>query len=483
MNIVYLNGPFQQKAYSRSSRSPAVTKSGTLYYPIWLSYAAGLARQETDYHIQLIDAVAQGWDTSDLINYLKGNRPDLLFCDTTTPSIKEDIATVTALKEAFPQCRTVLVGTHATALPEVILRDNAPIDAVARGEYDLTAIEMARALDEGRSWETLTGVCLPDQNEILYTADRELIVDLDRFPFVSKMYRDFLRLDKYFFAAGRFPMVMTITSRGCPYRCQWCLYPQVMHGGMYRTRSSQNVADEFAFISEEMPMVKEVGIEDDLFTADKQRLHDICRLLIKQNNRLKFWCDTRVDLDYDTMRLMKAAGCRLLIAGFESGSQPVLDRINKRTTVEQAYMFMSDARRADLLVHGCFVLGNPGETRRTMRATLDLAKRLDPDTAQFFPMMVYPGTTMYNWVREKGYLQTENFNEWLTPEGLHNSVVDLPGLSAREILRFCDHARREFYLRRRYIFRKLKQSIVNPWEARRNVKAFRRFARHLIPTS
>ena len=483
MKIIYLNGPYRKLPYSRSSRTPAVTKSGTIYYPIWLAYAAGLARRKSDFDVRLLDAVAQKWDHAQLIDFLKIAPPHLVFCDTSTPSIYEDLATAAAIKESFSHCRVVLVGTHATALPVQLLNADHRIDAVIRGEYDLTALELAWALDQNRSWQSVPGITLRQNDESIHTPDRDLIDDLDQFPFAAETYRDFLRLEDYFFAAAQYPMVMTVTSRGCPHRCWWCLYPQVMHRGRFRTRSGKNVADEFAYLSRELPHVREVGIEDDLFTADKKRLREICRLLIAQNNKLNFWCDTRVDLDYETMRLMKAAGCRLLIAGFETASQTILDTIDKGTQVDQAFEFMAHARRARLLVHGCFVLGNPGETPATMQDTLNLAKKLDPDTVQFFPMIVYPGTRMYQWAKDNRCLRTEDFNHWLTPDGLHNFVVDLPGLPGHEVLRFCDYARRRFYLRKKYVVRKLTQSLSDRHEARRNLKAFRRFARFLVNAS
>jgi len=482
MKVVYLNGPFRGMAYSRSSRSPAVTKSGTIYYPLWLAYAAGMAERQQQFEVVLLDAVAGKLDRSDLVEQLLSIRPNLVFCDTSTPSIYEDVATAGAIKQALPQCRVVMVGTHATALPDEVLMMDQRIDAVARGEYELTAVELARTLVEQRSWREVAGVSLREGERIVHTPQRELIDDLDSLPFVSEVCARHLNISDYFFAAAQYPMVMTVTSRGCPYRCRWCLYPQVMHRGKYRMRSSASVAKEFAYIAEELPEVREVGIEDDLFTGNKGRLRQTCRQLIRQNNRLNFWCDTRVDLDYETMRLLKAAGCRLLIVGFESGNQAVLDAINKKAQVEQAFEFVHNAKRAGLLVHGCFVLGNPGETCDTMRQTLSFAQRLDPDTAQFFPMIVYPGTAMYEWAQQNGYLRTNNYAEWLTSDGLHNSIVDLPGLTGQEVRRFCDAARREFYLRRGYIFKKLGQSLRNIHEARRNVKAFCRFARHLART-
>ena len=480
MKILYLNGPYRKLSYSRCSRSPAVTKSGTIYYPIWLAYAAGLAKQQGNWQVDLIDAVARKWNRAELIKYLNNDPPDMVFCDTSTPSIYEDLATAAAIKDAFSHCRVVMVGTHASALPEEVLACDKRIDAVARGEYDITAIELTRALAQDKPWDQIPGLTLRRGDKFLHTPKRDLITDLDSLPFAGEIYKEFLNIENYFFAAARFPMVMIITSRGCPHRCRWCLYPQVMHRGKYRLRSSANVAEEFAYIARELPDVREVGIEDDLFTGDKKRLHEICELLIKQNNRLNFWCDTRTDLDYETMRLMKAAGCRMLIAGFENADQAILDQIKKGTQSQQAYKFMADARRANLLVHGCFVLGNPGENHDTMNATLDLAKKLDPDTAQFFPMIVYPGTSMYKWAQENNYLKTTNYNDWLTPDGMHNCVTDLPQLTANQVLQFCDHARRAFYLRRGYIFKKMMQSLIKPSEAKRNVKAFRRFAQHLV---
>lgn len=483
MNLVYLNGPYRGAAYSRSSRSPAVTKSGTVYYPLWLAYAAGWAGQQTDCQVTLLDAVARRLDLPLLLEVLGAIKPDIVYCDTSTPSITEDLATAAAVKRRFPDCRLVLVGPHASALPEAVLRAEPAVDAVCRGEFDATAVALAEAQQVGRDWAEVPGVSVRRGDEVIHAPERPLLADLDALPFVSAVYAKHLHVEDYFFAAAQYPMVMTVTSRGCPHRCQWCLYPQVMHRGKYRRRSAADVAAEFAWITDNLPAVREVGIEDDLFTGDRRRLHEICDLLIAQNNRLGFWCDTRVDLDYESMVRLRQAGCRLLIAGFESGSQAVLDRIGKGTRVETAYDFMAHAKRAGLLVHGCFVLGNPGETTATMAETLAFAKRLDPDTAQFFPMIVYPGTAMYDQARQQGWLRTEDFGQWLTPAGLHDSVVDLPGLSGVEVRRFCDDARREFYLRRRYILKKVGQSVSDVHEARRNLKAFMRFARHLVRAS
>ena len=253
-----------------------------------------------------------------------------------------------------------------------------------------------------------------------------------------------------------------------------------MHREKYRKRSPENVAAEFAYISEQMPQIREVGIEDDLFTADLKWLKKTCELLIAQNNKLGFWVDTRITLPLALMQLMKKAGCRLLIAGFESASQEVLDAIQKGTKADDAHEFCQNAKETGLLVHGCFVFGQPGENMQTMRDTLTYAKLLNPDTAQFFPMICYPGTRAYQWAKEKDFLRSENFDHWLTEEGGHNATVNLPGLHGKEVVAFCHNARREFYLRKSYLFKKLKQSFTNMHEARRNLKAFKRLSKFLV---
>lgn len=480
MNVLFLNGPFHKEAYSRASRSPAVTKSGTVYYPIFLAYAAGLADRDGDFNVQLLDAIACRLDQDDLVDELLDHPPDLVFCETSTPSIAEDLRTVRTLKRAFGDCKVVMVGTHATAAPEEVLASEPAVDAVAVGEFDETSLELAHALAAGRSWKEVPGVVLRDGPDTFRTARRDLIADLDRLPFVSQVYDKFLKPEDYFFSAAQYPMVMIMTTRGCPFKCSWCLYPQVMHGGRYRKRSPENVAAEFAWISEHLPQVREVGIEDDLFTADKKWLRQTCELLIAQGNKLGFWVDTRITLADEEMKMMKKAGCRLLIAGFESATQEVLDAIEKGTNADEAERFCADARRNKLLVHGCFVFGQPGEDRASLERTLDYAIRLNPDTAQFFPMICYPGTRAYAWARENGYLRSDDYRDWLTEAGGHNATCDLPELPGEEVVEFCDHARKEFYLRQGYVFKKIRQSLTNVHEARRNFKAFKRLAKFLV---
>jgi radical SAM superfamily enzyme YgiQ (UPF0313 family) len=242
-----------------------------------------------------------------------------------------------------------------------------------------------------------------------------------------------------------------------------------------------SVADEFAYIAHKLPQVREVFIEDDTLTVDEARCQNLAEELIARGNALPFTANARADVSFDTLVALKRAGLRLLCVGFESANQTVLDGMAKGIHVNDARRFRADARRAGVLVHGCFMAGGPGETRETLAQTLELAKSLAPDTAQFFPLMVYPGTKAYDWAQRKGVLGSEDYGDWLTPEGYHATVLEGPSLSAAELEAWCDRARRSFYLRPRYLATKAWQIFSQPAEAGRILRAASTLLRHLVP--
>jgi len=478
MKILMLNPPFTPK-YSRNSRSPATTKGGTLYYPIWLSYATSVLEKE-GFDVKLIDAPARNYDLSYVIKFVKKFNPDLTIIDTSTPSIFNDIKVGEVIKDNIDTF-VVLVGTHPSALPEKTLKISKKIDAIARKEYDYTVRDLAYALNENGELKHILGLSYRDNNKIIHNPDRPFIENLDELPFVSSVYKKYLNIKDYFFAASGYPMVMIFTGRGCPFKCFFCNWPQVFLGRKYRLRSPENVVAEFEYILQNLPEVREIGIEDDTLTADLDRARKICKLLIEKGiaKKIKWWANVRVNLDLETMKLMKKAGCRLIIPGYESGVQEILDRTHKGITIEQSLKFAKNAKKAGLLVHGCFIFGLPGETKETIRKTIEFAKKLDPDDAQFFPLIVYPGTEAYEWAKKEGYLLTEDYSKWLTPEGWHDCLISRPGLTNEEILELCNKAKIEFYLRPKFFF-KIFRLMISSWdETKRTLKASKTFLRYL----
>jgi anaerobic magnesium-protoporphyrin IX monomethyl ester cyclase len=478
MNVLLLNPPYLKK-FSRPQRSPAVTKSGTLYFPMWLAYAAGVL-ENAGFGVDLIDAPADNYELKQVIERAQKLSPELIVLDTSTPSIYNDAAVAARLKDEFPKAFVILVGTHVSALPEETLSINSKIDAVARYEYEYTLLELAQALNKDRDLKEVAGLVLRDAEKPVHTSRRPYITNLDELPLVSAVYKKFLKIENYFNPNALYPMVTITTSRGCPFPCTFCVYPQTLMGRGFRLRSVENVLDEMEYIVENFSQAKAIFFEDDTLTVNKTRCMELAEGIIRRGINISWTANARVGLDFETMQQMRRAGCRSLCVGFESGSQPILDNMKKKIKLPEMENFMTQAKKAGLLIHGCFMAGLPGETPESMQQTLMLAKRLNPDTVQFYPVMVYPGTEAYLWYKERGLIMTEDFSKWLTPEGLHNTVIRGENLSPEQLVKFCDAARREFYLRPGYIFYKLKQMIAHPKEISRTLKAGRTFVKYLI---
>lgn len=478
MKVLLINPPYLKK-FSRPQRSPAVTKSGTLYFPLWLAYATGVL-EEKGFEVNLVDAPADSLSIDDIIEKTLTFQPNLIVLDTSTPSIDNDVAVARRLKETCPSSFIILVGTHVSALPEEVLNKENSVDAVARNEYDYTLHDLAKILSEKGDLKTVRGISYRNGNEIIHNPGRPYIENLNELPFVSKVYKEFLRIENYFNPNALYPMITITTSRGCPFPCTFCVYPQTLMGRGFRQRSINNVVEEMEYITKNFPQAKAVFFEDDTLTVNKKRCKELAECIIQKKVNISWTANARVGLDYETMRTMKTAGCRSLCVGFESGSQQVLDNMKKKLSLAEMEAFMANAKKAGMLIHGCFMAGLPGETKETLQETLQLAKRLNPDTAQFYPVMVYPGTEAYTWYKEKRLITTDNFSEWLTPEGLHNTVISTEELSSYDLVRFCDGARRSFYLRPGYLLYKLKQMITHPREIKRTLKSARTFLKYLL---
>ncbi len=365
-------------------------------------------------------------------------------------------------------------------MPQDCLQMSQAVDSLCRGEYDLTLIGLASALKSEKPLSGVPGLSFTLKNKPVHNGPPELVEDLDSLPFVSEVYLNHLgkdRIKKYFYASVTWPEIQILTARGCPYNCAFCNIPMKKS---YRPRSIQNVADEFQYIEEKLPFISEVMVEDETFPAVKKRTIELCDELLNRGVKLKWSCNARVNTDLETMRKMKAAGCRLMCVGFESVSQESLNSITKGTTADMQRKFMSEAREAGLLVNGCFILGLPTDTPESMRATTQFSKELNPNSAQFYPLMVYPGTAAYTWAKEKGYLSTEDWNQWLTEEGLHNTTISRPGLDSEELLRWCNRARLEFYTSPRFLGKMARQAIKDPREAMRILKGGKVLFRHLL---
>jgi anaerobic magnesium-protoporphyrin IX monomethyl ester cyclase len=489
MRVLFLNPPFHPK-FSREQRSPAVTKSGTLYYPKWLATAAGVAIQN-GHDVDLVDAPADLYSVQAVIDRIEAKNIEAVVCDTCTPSILNDVKVVEAMVAAKPGLHVLMVGRHVSSLPRETIAMSPKIEAVAMREYEYTVRDWLEAKACGADLSGVDGLAFrrAASGEIVVNKEREAIKNLDDLPFVSEVYKRFLNTRNYFYGHSLWPLIVFDTSRGCPYHCAFCVYPQTFSGHTMRYRSVSNVADEFDFVSREMPEIKTAMLEDDTFIVNKQRTLELAQELIRRGNKLPFDANCRADIgaEKELLSTLHAAGARLFCVGFESGDVDVIHGMHKNNDDrrdakyhEEAHRFVSRCRESGIMVHGCFMVGNLNETPASMEKTLKFAKKLQPDTAQFFPIMVYPGTEAYREAKERGYIKNENWGAWLTDEGLHNSVVTLPEITHEQLVSFCDGARRRFYLSPSYIAYKLKQSMKDRRELQRNLKGFVTLSKYLL---
>jgi radical SAM superfamily enzyme YgiQ (UPF0313 family) len=475
MKTLLLNPPFLPK-YSRQSRSPCVTKGKTFYYPYYLAYVTGVL-EDNDFEVKLIDAVAKNWSHDDAVEFVKKSNPDLVVIDTSTPSIYNDIEVATKIKKILPSTHITLVNTHPSRVPEETFGLSKFIDSICRGEFDYTVLDLARAIKENKPLKDISGLSFREGGKIIHNKNRELIKNLDELPFVSKVYKKHLNIKDYFYASLKYPQVTILTARGCPNNCSFCNIP---FKGSYRIRSVENVVEEFEYIQKELPEVKEVMIEDDTFPVSKKRTMDFCELLIKRGIKLSWSCNARVDTEFEVLKKMKEAGCRLLCVGFESPTQKILDAVHKRTTKELQIEFMKNTRKAGLLVNGCIMIGLPGDTKKTIRDTIEFAKKLNPDTLQIYPLFAYPGTELWEWAEKNGYLTSKNYSDLLDKDGLHKCNVNTPELTAEEADELSTQALKEFYIRQKYIWQKILQTITSFEEAKRTFMSLKTFYKYIF---
>lgn len=453
MNIYLLNAPFKDGFVRCGRWQGVVARGGTMYYPIWLAYATGVLENE-GHKARLVDAIANKMDINKVKEDVKRFSPDLIVVDTNFSCLSNDINIANQLKEVTG-ATTIMVGPPVSQFADRILLDG--VDLAARFEFDFTLRDVADALESGKSFKDIKGLSYKENGSIVRNDDRKLIdsSDLDKIPFVSKVYNNHLNIKDYFLNHALYPTVQIFTGRGCPNLCTFCSWPETLMGRKYRIRSIENVLDEFEYITDDLS-AKEIFIEDDSFTINNKRIIKFCEGLAKRGIQCSWSCQSRATLNYDTMKVMKSSGCRLLDVGYESGSDNILKNIKKNIDVGQLVKFTEDAKKAKLKLLADFVIGFNGENKDTAEQTIDFAKKIKPDILQVAVATPIPGTEFYNWCLDNGYLLTGDLEESLDKEGYQKCVVSYPWLNSSDIEAYVNKALKEYYLSIDYFFIILK---------------------------
>ena len=461
LKTLFLNPPsFENFDGGASSRWPATREIESFWYPVWLAYPAGMLEGS-----RLLDAPAHHVSADETINIAKDYEFLVLF--TSTPGFPGDIRLVQKIKELNPGIKIAFVGPHVTVLPERSLRECPAIDFIVRKEFDYAVTDFAK----GKPLEEILGVSFLKNGKVVHTADAPAVQDLDALPHVTEVYHRDLDVKKYNVPFLLYPFVSLYSTRGCPAQCTFCLWPQTLSGHPWRKRSSDDVAAEMAKAKQLWPDVKEFFFDDDTFNIQKARTVELCAKLKPLG--LTWSCTSRVTTDYETLKAMKEAGCRLLIVGYESGDQQILKNIKKGATVERARQFTKDCHKLGLVIHGDFIMGLPGETHETIENTIKFAKELDVETIQVSVAHAYPGTELWDYAMKNGFITAET--KMLDEGGHQLAQIQYPGLPADDIMEAVHRFYDEYYFRPKAVYRILRKSMFDSGERKRLYKEAKSF--------
>jgi len=466
LKVLVTNPPWPGPGYGARSdvRWPHRRSDKYLEYPIYLAYLVAVL-EEAGIDVHFIDGVADDLSVQAFVDKAKKIGPDIIAMECSTPSILKDLHTAKKLKEEIEDTFIVLMGSHPTYFHREILSENKFVDAIARGEFDLTIRDLALALQEAKQQlQHVDGISYREGEIIKINKYRSLIQDLDSLPFPA---RHIVKSDSYREAVFTGKNCTTIvSSRGCPHQCIFCLWPRTMYGKKFRRRSPVNVVDEIQHVVDEYG-VDEIYFDDDCLTLDKNRLLKICEEIVRRNIDVKWMCQARVDnVDLEILEAMKKAGCHYIKYGVESGSQDLLDAMKKGITLDEVRKAFKATKKVGIKTQAFFIFGLPWETPETVEQTIEFAKEIKPDSAQFAVVIPHPGTELYDLCLQKGWLKYESWEDF----DCRKALIETDNLSIEDPTKYRSQAYRKFYLRPIYILR-TSLKLWNPKEARRIVKS------------
>ena len=428
----------------------------SFWYPTWLAQPAALVEGS-----KLIDAPPHDLSFKDIEADIRGK--DLIVLHTSTPSFKSDVRTAEMIKEVNPTAKIGFIGAKVAVEPDKAFTSTNAIDFVARNEFDFAIKEIADGCDQakvkGISYRNSEGV-------VVHNEDREVLTNMDLLPFVTPVYRRDLDLTKYFGGYLKHPYVSFYTGRGCKSRCTFCLWPQTVGGHNYRVRSIGHVIEEVKYVRQAMPEVKEIFFDDDTLTDNLPRVEAIAKEIGKLG--VVWSCNAKANVPRKTLEVLKDNGLRLLLVGYELGNQKILHNIKKGLLVDVAKRFSKDCRELGIVIHGTFILGLPGETRETIKETLEFAKEVNPHTIQVSLAAPYPGTFLYKQAKENGWFAEDT--DLLTEDGTQIAPLNYPHLSHTEIFESVEDFYKKFYFRPSKIASIVGEMIMSPEMMRRRLR-------------
>jgi radical SAM superfamily enzyme YgiQ (UPF0313 family) len=457
MNILFINPRYDETQYRY--------KVNKLCPPLGMAYIASVLLRE-GHSVKILDMEALKMDWSALPNHLINENPDLVGIHGTTPISNCIAQCAKIVKETCPDATVVVGGPHATLLPEEVLTKIDEVDYILRGEAEFTMRDLVNHLEKSErasTIEKIPGIGFRRGKQLFVSPQSPRIEDLDSLPLPAY---DLLPRDAYFETGEEGRVFTMMSSRGCPYNCIFCCDP-ALYGHKYRTRSPQNVVDEMAVLVNKYG-VNHIIFYDAEFMIDATRVEHICKKIIDRSLNVTWRVRVRADkVTEPLLRLMKRAGCTEISIGVETGSQHLLDVLNKRCSLKDIEKAFQVAKDVGVWTVGYFMFGIPGETRQDSYRTVEFAKQLDPDWALFSVATPLPGTKFFEMAKQN--IITTDWSRFKM--NANSPVVSYDDMKEKDLREIMEYAYRSFYLRKEWLVNRLKK-VTSPAKMERIVNSF-----------
>ncbi len=449
MNILLINPSLQEVEISHYKKK--VEKNRGVYPPLGLCYIAS-ALKNKNHQVKIIDCDTEDNYFEKIKNTIKDFNSDIVGFYVMTWTYRQAKNIAKEIKIINPQIKIIVGGPQATTFPKFSI--NCPeFDFGVISEGEVTVQELIEALEKNNPLEQIKGLAFKKNSEIIINPKRELIKNLDLIPFPA---RELLLINKYFDIFTKKKRFATlIASRGCPFECSFCDRDNRM-GRQWRVRSAKNIIEEIKLIQKQYN-INEFMFFDDNLTSNKKWVYELCELIIENNLKIIWECRTRVDLvDKDLLKSMEQAGCYRIRFGFESGNNKILEIVQKGITVEQSLLCAEACKQVGMEMFGYFMMGSPYEKEEMLQQTLDLALKIDSDFALFSKTILIPNTELFDWAVENNYIEKDYWKKYLTGEETNSAPsLDTKELPEKTVDKYISLANKKFYLRFRYLLRRI----------------------------
>ena len=432
MNIILINAPwinndveYGVKSGARWAMVRKKDRTMPFYaFPFYLAYAASYL-QSKGFNVMLRDSIAIGETKEQALDFINKAKADFVLIETSTPSIFYDFDFCDSIKKMLPEITVALCGPHVTALPEEGFK-KSKADYILTGEYEKALLDLVKSIEEKKDFSSIKGIAYNSGGKIIVNERAELFKNLDDLPFPIRN-KDIIH--KYNEPSCRnYPNLPVMTSRGCPFKCIFCLESKVFYGKpQFRFRSMENVMQEIELLINDY-QVKEIFFDDTYFPLNRAK--ELAESILKKGFSVCWSCWIDRGASKDLLQLMKKAGCSGVKFGVESFSPDILKNAHKSVEFQQVNQLVKNCKKLGLFTHASYMFGLPGETKGSMDLTIKKAFELKTTTSQFSIATPLPGTDFYNIVKENGWLITD---DWSKYEGAGTAVVAYPGVTAFDI--------------------------------------------------